>query len=220
MRVELLLQRWFYISVFVPLFIFYPLLAGISRYRRLQRPAIILLGYVLTGGITNFIASFLAKQHTNNLPLLHVYTAAELLLLGWFYQKVIPKGIVTRLLPIVMVLFIGFCAFNAFFLQSIYAYNTNARVVGCVLLIFLAVYCFVKNLGYAALQNALLDPVFWANTGLLLYFSGSLFLFAFAAYTAGNRQLDILAWKLHATFVLIMYLLVGTGFLLHKKHEQ
>jgi hypothetical protein len=60
------------------------------------------------------------------------------------------------------------------------------------------------------------ETLFLVNTALLLYFAGAFFLFMFARmlwYKPG----DILIWRIHATLVLLMYLLFTAAFIRSKK---
>ncbi|HYC29801.1 MAG TPA: hypothetical protein VEB42_13305, partial [Chitinophagaceae bacterium] len=61
------------------------------------------------------------------------------------------------------------------------------------------------------------ETVLWINAGLLLYFSGSFLLFLFFEVLANNRSANNLAWVLHATLVLLMYILFAIGFIRAKK---
>jgi hypothetical protein len=47
---------------------------------------------------------------------------------------------------------------------------------------------------------------------LLLYFSGSLTLFALSDFIIANKTINWLIWNTHATFVLIMYLIFAVAY--------
>jgi hypothetical protein len=207
-------MRWLYITVIVPLAVLIPISVAIIRRRQLLRQIKPVFFYLLAAGITNFFASMMALRRMNNMPLLHLYTVAELLLLAVFYRRVFDgKG--RKIVNWLCILFTTVCIANACFFQSIYTNPTITRSLESVILSGLAIAWFFK-LPPAGEVQAKHETLFLVNTALLLYFAGAFFLFMFARmlwYKPG----DILIWRIHATLVLLMYLLFTAAFIRSKK---
>jgi hypothetical protein len=67
--------------------------------------------------------------HTNNMPIIHLYTAIEMVFFCWFYKTILwPQG--NRFLKVWLpVLFTVLCIVNALRYQNIYTYCSYTRSV-------------------------------------------------------------------------------------------
>jgi hypothetical protein len=206
-----------YIGIIIPLSILIPLIVALYRYHQLPGPARSIFHYLIFSGIINCIAIVLARNGINNLPLLHLYTVAEFALLTVFYRQVFAPPAKRLLYPYGAIVFAVFCVINAIFFQSLFSYNTFPRTIESLLLIIMALLFFYKMLS-AEQEGAWYKNMFtWFNIGLLLYFSGSLSLFLLSDVLLRNKQLNEIAWIIHASLVLVMYILFAGGFLSCKR---
>ncbi len=162
-----------------------------SKKWALSSPIKLLGLFVLLSILTELTSSLLSYYGYNNLWLLHLYTLLEFLLLSFIYRSLLfEKGSrrdnFTLLLLGISLLVI--C--NSLFLQPINTFNTYAKITTNLCLIFLAIqFLFVAYLGETKLSSI---KKTWkvVNAGVLLYFSGSLFVFMFSQYL-----LDALEWE-------------------------
>ncbi len=189
-----------------------PLLVAVLRYRCLT-PALRMIGvYVLLGTFVQGIAAMMSANKQNNLPLLHLYTILEFTCFVWFY-RLLEKNFIKN--SIFVGLVIGFpilAILNALFLQSIYEFNTYARSLESILLIMLALVWYYRALEELKIQRLQDDAVFWINTAILLYFSGSALLFGFSNYTLSfQKPLKVYIWAFHALFSTLLYLFITAG---------
>lgn len=210
----------FFMSVLVPWSIFLPIVIGLLKFKLLPKNARIIWYYLVVSAVVNFAASFIGRKlHSNNLPLIHVYTAIEGVMFCWFYKVTLqaPKNsLLFKLLP---VLFVLACIINALFFQSIYTYSSYTRSIEAIFCILFALNYFARA---ATIDNketkTILLPEFHFNTGILLYFSGAFMLFVFSNFIFTLSDSDYYTiWVIHAGFVLCMYLFFATAFLLCKK---
>lgn len=202
-----------YTAVVVPSTVVIPLAMGIYRYPRLHLPHKIIFYYLVFGGVMDVVAGYTSAHRINNLWLLHLYTAAETVILLSFYMTIIRDRGIRRVIPYLMVVFPLVCAANIAWWQSMKRFNTYTRPVEALLMMFAGLVYFLEN------SQMALDPkkgprtsLTWINTGLLLYFSLSFFIFIFANYLHQKQLFNTFIQTLHATFVVIMYLLVAVGF--------
>jgi len=109
------------------------------------------------------------------------YGLAQLLLLFWFYYLIFEKPSLKKPFLIVGIgltlLGIGNWIFSEGQSNALY---TNA--IDTAALLGLCVYYFYKMLKTESEVNILSAPLFWINTGLLIYLSGTLLLFLSADY--------------------------------------
>jgi hypothetical protein len=208
-----------FMGVIVPLSILLPLFFGIYQYRVLTPAARFILLYLAVSGIINLSATVIAKTyHTNNLPLLHVLTVLELYILVLFYQQLLFSSripVMFRMLPLI---FLAACVFNAVYVQDIYTYNSYARSLEALIIMLLAINYFAKIAASQQGSKVYPLPDFWFNTAVFLYFSGAFMLFIFSNFIVRvSRHNFNIIWNIHASLVLLMYVLFTIGFIKCKK---
>lgn len=197
-----------YIAIVAPLFILVPVVVAICKYRWLSPAAKVIFAYLILSGIVNALAISLANHGINNMALLHLFTLLEFSMITFFYRIISLR----TFYPYSIFLFASLCILNAVFLQPVYEHNTYSRSLEALLIIIMAVFLFYKLLNEATDSRWYKNSLVWFNMALLLYFSGSLFLFLFSKLLDYNRQANEIAWFMHATLVILMYLLFAIGF--------
>jgi hypothetical protein len=141
---------------------------------------------------------------SNNLPLLHLYTLFEFILLSLLYWKMglfekWPKRRFWVFLGLMSLLIV----LNSALLQSIFAYNTYAKnLVQVVLIIYAVAYMFQLRPKQPA--SAALNLV---NATLLISYSGSLFIFMFGNVLMAE-QFGTLFWEVNVFLNLLFQLLI------------
>lgn len=205
-----------YIGSIVPASILLPFIAALTvRNKRFMPGFLILFIYLCTQAAASILSILLIKIKLTNIPLLHVDTLLEVVLLVLYLDKAIEDKALSKYSRFIIVAFSLLCIFNFIFFQSIYSFNTYTRPAGAIVLIVLCMYYRVQHIKKNEEQSWSANPHNWFVTGILLYFSCSLLLFICSNYLAihTSRESNMLIWTLHATFLLIMYLLFTKGFL-------
>lgn len=164
--------------------------------------------------ITQAVSLLLWKKSINNLPLLHVFTVLEFILLFAYYSFQ-SKPLLTRFwFYLILVLFLVFAVLDAFVLENLQSFNIYTRSLEAFIFIGCSVHWFIRSLtieskAISREQNALK----YMNAGFFIYFSGSLILFAFSNYiTHLGRPLLMNIWTLHTLLLIVLYLFIFTGF--------
>ncbi len=106
---------------------------------------------------------------------------------------------------------------NIYLLNSIYLYNLIPRSVEAILIVLLCIHYLMKSLSFSAGKIPFFN--FAVVVSFLMYFSGSLALFALSDFIIANKKINSLIWNTHATFVLIMYLIIAVAYF-KTKHEK
>lgn len=209
--------NYLYIALIVPASILVPIGTAMYRFKNLGKEMKILFYYTLLNGGINILAIILWYLKIKNLPVLHVFTILEFLVIAQMYYHMLNDKIIKMIIKYLMIIFPILCIANFIFLQSIFQFNTNTRP-------FEALLIMMFSLAYFAQINDPTDgkmwgevPMNWVSAALLIYFSGALFIFSFSNYTSilknpKFQSLNVLIWNIHATLVLIMYLLFAKGF--------
>ncbi|AXT52137.1 hypothetical protein D1818_15295 [Aquimarina sp. BL5] len=182
-----------------------PLLLATYRFKKLNKVQIrllYLLGLVL---IVEFVSNMLWRQKINNLPLYHFYAVIEFLLIINIYRKVL-SGIFSK--NFFVILGVGFGIFslaNTLFFQDLYTFNSNVTTLMGLLVIFFSLsyfYALLKEVKYSALET---NPMFWINSGFLIYFSSNLILFFINNNMfKGSTEASYLVWGLHAIVNIVL----------------
>ena len=203
-----------YTGVIVPASVSIPIGMGVYRYKYTSPPLRTILFYLAVAGITNAIAAFYAFRHRNNLPLLHIYTIAELLLLVRFYQQTMTSQAIRQWARLTLLLFPVVCIVNFIFFQSIYSFNSYTRPLESIILLIFSILYLSQATDNERASGRGIAPETWIVIGILLYFASTLFQFIFANIVSHHASYGtkLLIWDIHASLVLIMYLLFAVGF--------
>lgn len=193
-------------------FIGIPVLIALIRYRQLGLPMKAMACYVFLGGTIQVSSSYLNGLGHNNLWLLHLYTPLEFACIAWFYSIVLSGFIKNALFLWFGLGFAVLSALNTAFLQDPETFNTYARSLeGLLVIVLCLIWCY-RTLLEMKIKRLEQDPVFWVNTGFLLYFSSNVLLFAFSNYIINiNRALNLYIWAFHALFSILLYFFITIG---------
>ncbi|MFB9845023.1 hypothetical protein [Mucilaginibacter ginsenosidivorans] len=214
-------MKHLYVTVFVPATVIIPLATGLIQKSYKNRKLEIIYWYLLFGGVMDVLERLLGIRDINNLPLLHLYTMAELLLLGRFFQIIFDNSSIRRLIGVVMIGFLVFAIVDLSFIQSIYRFNSYPRSVAALIISGFCLLYFFKRGDSDDSKSWVKYPLNWITTGLLLYFGSSFFFFAFldVLYEKASLKVNLFFGTVHATLVMVMYLLFTVGFLYAKNQR-
>lgn len=146
----------------------------------------------------------------NNLYLLHFYTLVEFLLITLFYHQVFKHILIWRknifwFTGLMSLLIVA----NSIFLQPITVFNTNAKTLTQVIIVAYAVSYFIQAT-YDKLSSYLI-VLKTINSAILLYYTGSLFIFMFGNVFFQLDDFHKIFWVANALLYLIFQLLVFTA---------
>lgn len=181
---------------------------GLWYRQRLSRPFRFLLLYLCFNLIVEIGSRVLGYLFRNNLPLLHVYTFGELLLWSLFYREILARGtFLVRYFKWITGIALLAIVLNSLFVQGFLTFNSYAKTLAQVLIIFYAIsYAF----------NFLLDDspdtpekkgLRRVNTGVLVYYCGSLFIYMFSSFRGDKADYRLL-WDINILLNLFFQLSV------------
>jgi len=196
-----------------------------------------ILGYFLLFNLLIEISSRLVVRYigSNNLPLLHCYTLGEFLLLSFFYRSLLPGHIIFRKHFAALVVTVSLLiVLNSIFLQSIYVFNSYAKTMVQIILIFYAILFFfhlpetarikqpegwvlrqITDVVIDNISSEIKQPEGWSlrliNSGVLIYYCGSLFIFMFSNIFIGNGLIYNGFWIFNALLNFLFHILVLIG---------
>ncbi|WP_118952817.1 hypothetical protein [Taibaiella helva] len=206
-----------YTSIIVPGTILLPVTIAVIRKGYRNGPGRMIFIYLLLAGFFNLLAAVLAARSINNLPFLHLYTVLEFGIITAFFYTASSTARERQLIRWLWALFPVLAILNILHLNSIYLYNLIPRSVEALIVLILCIYFLMKSLSFSAAPVPFFN--FAIVVALLLYFSGSLALFALSDFIIANKTINRLIWTTHATFVLIMYLIIAVAYYKNGKEQ-
>ncbi|MEZ4963620.1 MAG: hypothetical protein R2791_00135 [Saprospiraceae bacterium] len=171
--------------------------------------------YILIAFLTEIISKALALLEYPNLFLLHIYTLLEFLTWSFFYRRVFQDNkrfqtIFPWAVAVIAVLLIG----NSIFLEPLNTFNSNAKTLVQVALISYGVYYLFEAFGKTDLTKPTQRAVILINFAVILYYSGSLFIFMFSKFLASqhvDQSWQRLMWVINALLVGLFQVLIFFG---------
>ncbi|GJM36380.1 MAG: hypothetical protein DHS20C18_53810 [Saprospiraceae bacterium] len=180
----------------------------ISRYESFSKSFYIFTGFLAFSFIITSVSLFLWHNGENNLPLLHLYTLGEFLLLSWFYKEIIGLRNFSHLR---FYIFIGLITvlliLNSIFVQPISQFNTYAKTLVQIVLIAYSIFYFYYLTNREDTESSEQKSLRLINSAMIVYYSGSLFIFMFSNYFI-ERTDNLIFWVFNSLLNLIFNLLV------------
>lgn len=205
-----------FLTYIVPLSILIPILIGLINFKNLQASGKYILYYLVASGLINLSAIILVAYRMKNLPLLHLYTIVEAVLLLSYYQTIFTNRLIKKSLQYIIIIFPLLCIINFTFIQSIFTFNTYTRPLEAILITFFCLLYLYKS-GFT--ENWINKQTSWFNMGILLYFPVVCIIFILSNYmvfVSKNKELNLMIWQFHAIMSMVMYLAFAKAFSLTK----
>jgi hypothetical protein len=202
-------------GVIAPAAVLVPLAIAIPKLRHLSFPLRIFVYYLLFGGCMNAAAIILGKNGINNMPIGHLFTEGECLMLCCFYYRLTSKRLARRLLQWLAASFTVVFLINIYFFQDIFTYNSYSRTLEAFLMMVISIGFLQQQLSIkeTTRQPWFHSPFLWITMGLLIYFSGSLFLFFFSEVISRQMEFYRFGWAMHAVLILLLYTTATIAFI-------
>lgn len=199
-----------YAQIVVPALIIVPIAVAVIKRKYWGKPEKAILVFLIISGVTSCIGTYLSSHGRNNLPMLHLYTVLEYISITAFFYHATDNKKERQVLLAGWIAIPLLAIANILYLDSVYRYNQIPRSIAAIIILILCIRFMMKNLSFSATPASFFS--FSTVVALLLYFSGSLTLFAVSDYILANRAVNMLIWNTHATFVLIMYLIISVAY--------
>jgi hypothetical protein len=205
-------KEYIYMNVIAPSFILLPVIIAFVRRRFLSRAGKVLLFYLGLDAVVSLISSVLANYSIPNLPLYHIATLFETVILLYFFRVIFDNKHFREYINLLLVIVPALQILNTLLIQQINEFNSYALSLQSLLIIVL---CFFYWWHYETdtSESWASVPLHWIISGIMLYFSSSFIVFTFsnlASVTLSKKAL-ILLWNLHASLSIIMYVQMAIG---------
>ena len=178
---------------------------GAVRFRNLPLHLRYLVGLIAFALLMEVISRAQATSNQSNLFLSYLDTSVEFGLLAWMYRQVLRPSRLSRWIPAVVAVFSLASLLPYLGLASLSQFNTFQRFAESLLVLGLVLAYFHKTIRELLIIHLEREPMFWVSVGLLLYFSGNVFIFISSNYVIQHsRALSIKMWAIHALLYIIL----------------
>jgi hypothetical protein len=194
-------------------FVYVPFIMVIYRWIKgpeLSFESKVISGYIFLAVITEIAASLMGVFVPNNLPVLHVYTLLQFLIVAWLYKPIMTGRIMSLVWGLFTVAFLLASIYNSLFIQSVWEFNGYARAAESLIIVLFVLWYFRKLLFSEDAVKPLQDiPMFWISTGMFFYFSACFFVFLLSGdvYII-NSKVFAISWAFHDLILIIHYIFI------------
>ena len=186
-------------------FVLIPMLIGVIRYKQLNHQQKSIFGIVVLAVMNDYATIPLREAKLPNLWVLHVYVPVLFILITRLYRTTNSSILSSGTLKLTAIVFVVLSVLNTGFIQSINGWPSNIILVASILYIIFAVTYFSDLLIKPKLEPLESSPLFWFNSGLLLYNASTFLLFLFVTNILdGSGTVLRIGFGLNAIFNLIL----------------
>lgn len=200
----------FYMGVIVPATIFIPIIIALAKknyWKTMERWVFV---YLIFSLFFNILSKILSDRKINNLPYLHLYTVLEFGLISICFLSIISNHIFRKGVFLMLILFPLFAIFNIWHSDSLYTYNMIPRSVESILIVIYCIFFLLQK--FSVETKTLYDFNYFFIIGILLYFCSAITLFSLSGFILENTRLNVFLWNMHATLVMILYIIIAAGY--------
>lgn len=169
--------------------------------------------------ISNFIMAVLWLNVMNNMYIGNIYVLLETSIFFVIYKKNLGKLFsIAFFVSIVSIFYLSFLL--NLYVQGFYEINSYTRTLESMIMIFFALSYFYKTMQTLDSDNLIKEPMFWLNSGVLLYFSANVFVFVFSNFVSKySIDTNIIIWAIHSIFYALFFIMLSTALWVVPQHK-
>lgn len=196
-----------------------PVCIGLLHYRKLKPSAKNIVWLAFVSFVFDIVGRVLWWNKIPNLFVGNMYAIIEFAIISFIYKFEFKSFIPKYWLETVVGVTVCFFLYNLLWGQGFFFNNTLSKTIESVLLILFSLLYFHKTIKELKITRLEATPMFWFNSGVLLYFSGSLFIFIFSNYLLTySKELGIQIWAIHAFFMMLFYFTISIALWVNHKN--
>jgi hypothetical protein len=199
------------LSVIVPLAIY------LYRFKKFHKPAHIIGLLLIFSGLCDLTGFILFQAQQSTAVVFNIYYTGMFLLLCRFYYEIIFKDKFKIAILLGVAIYVISFFLITFFIQNFFYYQNLIWIIAGIIMILYSITYFVNSLSAIPGTQLFDDSTTWVNTGVLFYFSFSLFLFSMGDYLFNKQdpQVTLLLWSTHNINNIIKNSLFAIGLTMH-----
>ncbi len=120
--------------------------------------------------------------HKSNNWIYNVFTLIEFLFYSWLYYSIIPDKGSKRIIKLLATILFFTTLANQLFLQGFWHFHSYTFMLGCIVMVSYVFLFFRQMIQHVDDESLLRQPYFWVSIGVLFFYVGQFFYFAFFQY--------------------------------------
>ena len=154
----------------------------------------------------------LPNLNINTLLGYHLFTAIEFTFYLLIFREILSGNFIRQLISWMIPLVWVFKLIDITYITGTDQFDNVAITIQALTCIILCICFFHQTLQQLRIGRLECYPPFWICAGILVYFSGSLFIFLFSTYIVNQgNSFYFLHWSLHTFFSLLKYVAFSIG---------
>ncbi len=187
-----------------------PLLLSLNYIRTFNLSLKVLFIYILLSILVEILTGYLSINNINNLFIYYYFSFLEFVLFVIIYFHILNIYRKKMLMWCIISIFGLICLIDFLLLGGDNKMNELSRNVESVSLITLSIFYFNSLIKNSDGQNLLQQFSFWFNSSIIIYFSGSFFIFLFSNYMLDESPDTFFAiYAIHSIFNIIFNILLA-----------
>jgi hypothetical protein len=174
---------------------------------------------IVIGAMTELFNIISVQGGGENIIWMNIYMLFETIGVSVFFFKSdhfekLGKRVISLSILALLLTMLGYMSFQ----ESWSGMNPVLTTLESFFVIILSLSLFWNLLVQQRIERIAKSPIFWINSALIIYFSGSVFLFIFSEYLVENDPNAFLQiWGLHSIFNITFNVLLTVGFIHSKR---
>jgi hypothetical protein len=190
------------------------IILGINLLRHFDISLKLIFSLLCLGLMTDvilFICIGIFKKH--NLFIINIYTILELVLLSIFYITIIKRLFFKRLIVFLLLIYVLVALFD-FYINSVFSISHyKISSFANFLISFYAICFFIFSMNSHSEKISTKSPLFWINSGILVYYMPFIIIYLFTEYLNKTSNLFISALMTNfnnlLTVIFITFIIIG-----------
>lgn len=201
------------ISLLVPLAVY------ISRIAYASKRVHIIGTIIIVSGLCDTVGFILFQGQQSTVVIFNIYYALLFFLLTWFYYEVLFLNTRRIMVWIGLAVYLQSFILVTIFIQSFTQYQTLMWLITAIIMIIYSVAYFFYSLSTVPTSSYFGHSFIWINTGVMIYFSLSLLLFAMGhhIFTEMDASLGSIVWSSHNVNNIIKNMMFAVGLYFYRR---
>lgn len=196
-------------STLLPILVFLPFLP-----KKKELPIWVIFFYSVYSFTNDLVILYRWEHRIQFTIFLYIFTVIEYLLFSFLLYSIIKSKTVRTGILLLSFLFTGFCLYNIFG-SHINAFDSVQASIESILVLAYCIIYFYEQLNQPQVSFIYSKYTFWIVTGVLVYLSGTFFLYAFAMDLSKEARKDY--WIINLGCTILKNVFFAVAILIHVK---
>jgi hypothetical protein len=196
-----------------------PIIIAYINYKFLTKPLKVLFFFNVFSLVLNTLNIILSTLSIQDLYLIHLYTIFEFGFISWFFALQF-KGLIVKIIPPLVLVFAIWCIVNFLYVQTYTQLNTYTRSFESIIIIGYCLMFINKQSQIEASHNWGNLSLNWINSGILIFYSCSFFIFIFSNYLLyAPKRITVMVGSTYDVILIAENILFAIAFYKCKKQQ-